>query len=140
MVRRSLFAVALLAVAVAVPVSAGVVTVNSTTASQYDYPYFAAMVQASGTSLLADVHLTVTSPNGTVTVVQPDSIDRTNLDGTGFYVIYQIRKYMAGVVKPGDVLTAVVRDADANDGSKATACLSTQTTKKKSSSETATCK
>jgi hypothetical protein len=138
MVRRSLYALALVLLS-AVPASAGVVTVGSVTASQYDYPYYGAMVEASGTTLLGDVHLTVTSPDGTVVVVQPDSIERTNLDGYGLYVIYQIRKYAADVVKPGDVLTAVVRDLDASDGSKSVPCVA-PSTRKKSSSETATCR
>jgi hypothetical protein len=137
--RRVFYALALFVVT-AVPASAGLVTVGSVTASQYDYPYFGAMVQATGTTLLGDVHLIVTSPTGAVTVVQPDSIERTNLDGYGLYVIYQIRKYAGDVVKPGDVLTAVVRDQDAADGSKDEPCAAPQTKKKKSSSETATCR
>lgn len=137
MVRRSFCLLALLFLVV-VPASADV-AVNSVTASQYDYPYFAAMVQATGTTLLGDIHLTVTSPDGTVRVIVPDSVDRTNLDGYGLYVIYQVRKYAAGVVKPGEVLTAVVRDLNAIDGSRAATCVAPQT-RKKSSAESATCR
>ena len=138
MARRAFYALAFLLVT-AIPASAGLVTVGSVTASQYDYPYFGAMVQATGTTYLGDVQLIVTSPTGTVTVVQPYSIERTNLDGYGYYVIYIIREYAADVVKPGDVLTAVVRDQDADEGSKDVPCVAPQTKKKKSSSETATC-
>src|SRR6266508_3239378 len=135
MVRRSLYALGLL-LATAIPASAGTVTVGSVTASQYDYPYFAAMVQATGTTVLGDIQLTVTR-NGTTTVVQPDTIDRTNLDGYGLYVIYQVRKYYTpNVVNPGDMLTAVVLDQDAGVGGKSVPCVAHQPKKARSEIDT----
>jgi hypothetical protein len=137
MVRRSLYALGLF-LATAIPASAGV-TVGSITASQYDYPYFSAMVQATGTTVLGDIYLTATGPNGTVLLIQPDTIDRTNLDGYGLYVIYQIRKYNnPNVVNPGDTLTAVVTDQNGEHGEKSVLCVAPLTRKK--TSETATCK
>jgi hypothetical protein len=86
--------------------------------------------------MLGDVHLVVTSPDGTVNVVEPDYVQRTNLDGYGMSVLYQISSRAVGVVKPGDQLTAVVRDQDANDGSKTVTCSASQTKKKTSASIT----
>ena len=127
---HSLALIALLAV----PASGGVVTVGSVTASQYEYPYFTAMVQATGTALLADAHLVI---NGT-TVVQPDKVEQVNLDGRGTYVLWKIYKYSTGVVKPGDTVTAVVRDADADSDDKLVPCRLPST--KKKTQETATCR
>ena len=127
---RYLALVALLAV----PASAGVVTVGSVTASQYEYPYFTAMVQATGTTLLADAHLVV---NGT-TVVQADKVEQVKLDGTGTYVLWKIYKYSTGVVRPGDTLTAVVRDVDADSDDKMVPCRLPAS--KKKTQETATCR
>jgi hypothetical protein len=139
MVRRALCVLAVSFLA-AVPMFAGTVSVMSMTASQYDYPYFGAMVTASGTSILGDAHLVVTHADGTTTVVVPDSIERTDLDTRGYYVTYIFRRYASGVVKPGDTLTAVVRDQDASDSSKSAACLGPALSKKKTSAESATCK
>ncbi len=130
---RFLAVPALLAL-LAVPVSAGVVTVGSVTATQYQYPYFTALVQASGTTLLADAHLVV---NGT-TVVQADKVEQVNLDGRGTYVLWKIYKYATGVVKPGDTVTAVVSDLDGESDDHSVPCGPGST--KKKSQETATCR
>lgn len=136
--RRSLVAVGLCVTALsAIPAAAGDVRVGTVSATQYDYPYFAAMVQASGTVELADVHLVVNADSGTPIVVQPDKIQASVMPG-GTYVIYNIYKYATGVVRPGDTLTAVVRDADADSGDRTVQCGFGST--KKKSRETATCK
>lgn len=119
---------------VAIPASAGMVTVGSVTATQYDYPYFTALVQASGTAPLADAHLVV---NGT-TVVQPDKVELVNLDGRGTYVLWKIYKYTKGVVKPGDTVTAVVRDLDGDSDDKLIPCGPGSS--KKKSQEAAVCR
>jgi hypothetical protein len=118
----------------AVPVSAGVVTVGSATVTQYQYPYFTALVQASGTTPLADVHLVV---NGT-TVVQPDKVESVNLDGRGTYVLWKIYEYAAGVVKPGDTITVVATDLDGDSDDKLVSCGAGSS--KKKSQEAAVCR
>lgn len=118
----------------AVPASAGVVTVGSVTATQYDYPYFTALVQASGSAPLADAHLVV---NGT-TVVQADKIEQVNLDGRGTYVLWKIYKYATGVVRPGDTLTVVARDLDGDGDDRSVLCGPGST--KRKSQETAACR
>lgn len=133
--KRHFLAVSVLLFAlIAVPASAGVITVGSVTATQYEYPYFTAMVQASGTIQLADVHLVV---NGT-TVVQADKIEPVNLDGRGTYMLWKIYKYSTGVVKPGDTVTAVVRDLDGESDDKLVACGAGSS--KRKSQETAACR
>lgn len=131
---RTLVAPALLLALLAVPASAGVVTAGSVTATQYQYPYFTALVQATGTIALADVHLVV---NGT-TVVQADKVEPVNLDGRGTYMIWKIYKYATGVVKPGDTLTAVIRDTDGDSDDRFVPCGAGST--KKKSQETASCR
>ena len=118
----------------AVPASAGVVTVGSVTATQYQYPYFTALVQASGTTVLADAHLVV---NGT-TVVQADKIEPVKLDGRGNYMLWKIYKYSTGVVKPGDTVTAVVQDLDGDSDDRLVPCGAGST--KRKSQETAACR
>lgn len=125
---------ALLLALFAVPASAGVVTVGSVTATQYQYPYFTALVQATGTTPLADLHLVV---NGT-TVVQPDKVELVNLDGRGTYVLWKVYKYATGVVKPGDTVTAVAQDVDGDSDDRLVACGAGST--KKKSQETASCR
>ena len=115
---QSLILPALLLALFAVPASAGVVTVGSVTATQYEYPYFTALVQASGTAPLVDAHLVV---NGT-TVVQADKVELVNLDGRGTYVLWKIYKYATGVVRPGDTVTAVARDTDGESDDRLVAC------------------
>ena len=127
-------AVPVLLALLAVPVSAGVVTVGSVTATQYQYPYFTALVQATGTTILADAHLVV---NGT-TVVQADKVEQVNLDGRGTYVLWKIYKYTTGVVRPGDTVTAVVSDLDGDSDDRSVPCGAGST--KKKSQETATCR
>ena len=129
---RSL-APALLAL-LAVPAFAGVVTVGSVTATQYSYPYFTALVQASSTSVLVDAHLVV---NGT-TVVQADRIEPVKLDGRGNYMLWKIYKYSTGVVKPGDTVTAVVQDIDGDSDDRLVPCGAGST--KRKSQETAACR
>ena len=102
----------------ALPASAGVVTVGSVTATQYEYPYFTALVQASGTAPLVDAHLVV---NGT-TVVQADRVEPVDLDRRGTYMLWKIYKYSTGVVKPGDTVTAVVRDLDGESDDRLVPC------------------
>ena len=131
---RFLTAPALLLALVALPASAGVVTAGSVTATQYQYPYFSALVQATGTVPLADAHLVV---NGT-TVVQADKVEQVDLDGRGTYVLWKIYKYATDVVKPGDTLTAVVRDRDGDSDDKSVPCGAGST--KKKSQETAACR
>lgn len=118
----------------AVPASAGVVTVGSVTATQYEYPYFTALVQASGTMTLADAHLVI---NGT-TVVQADKVEQVNLDGRGTYVLWKIYKYATGVVRAGDTLTAVARDVDGESDDKLVPCGAGSS--KRKSQETAACR
>lgn len=130
---RLLAAPALLAL-LAVPASAGVVTVGSVTATQYEYPYFTALVQASSTTVLADAHLVV---NGT-TVVQADKIEPVKLDGRGNYMLWKIYKYSTGVVKPGDTVTAVARDLDGDNDDRLVPCGPGST--KRKSQETAACR
>lgn len=132
--RRLFTALALLLASLAVPASAGVVTVGSVTASQYEYPYFTAMVQASGTAQLVDAHLVI---NGT-TVIQADKVEPVALDGQGNYMLWKIYKYATGVVRPGDLVTAVVRDIDADSEEKSIPCGAGSG--KKKSQETATCR
>jgi len=137
MVRSTLYALAALLI-LAMPASAGTVTVGSVTASQYNYPMFAAQVYATGTSILGDVQLTVTNPDGTVSAIQPDTIERVNLDGYGLYVIYKIHKYYTpDVVQPGQLLTAIVQDVDGGNASKTVPCTAPST--KKKTAETANC-
>ena len=131
---RTLVAPALLLALLAVPASAGVVTAGSVTATQYQYPYFTALVQATGTIALADVHLVV---NGT-TVVQADKVELVNLDRRGTYVLWKIYKYSTGVVNPGDTVTAVVTDIDGDSDDKMIPCGAGST--KKKSQETAACR
>jgi hypothetical protein len=118
----------------AVPAWAGAVNVGSVTATQYQYPYFTALVQASSTATLADAHLVV---NGT-TVVLADKVEQVNLDGRGNYVLWKIYKYATGVVKPGDTLTAVVQDVDGDSDDQLVPCGPGST--KKKSQETAACR
>jgi hypothetical protein len=131
---QSLIVPALLLALFAVPASAGVVTVGSVTATQYEYPYFTALVQASGTTPLVDAHLVV---NGT-TVVQADKVELVNLDGRGTYVLWKIYKYATGVVRPGDTVTAVARDVDGESDDRIVPCGAGST--KKKSQETAACR
>ncbi|HEX6100035.1 MAG TPA: hypothetical protein VF432_27230 [Thermoanaerobaculia bacterium] len=129
-----MFAVPALLAVFAMPALAGVATVGSVTATQYQYPYFSALVQASGTVPLADVHLVV---NGS-TVVQPDKVERVNLDGRGTYVLWKVYKYATDVVKPGDTLTAVATDLDGDSDDRNVPCGAGST--KKKSQETAACR
>lgn len=131
---RFLIVPALLLALFAVPASAGVVTAGSVTATQYSYPYFTALVQASGTTTLADVHLVV---NGT-TVVQADKVEMVNLNGQGTYVLWKVYKYATGVVKPGDAVTAVVSDIDGDSDDRIVPCGAGSG--KKKSQETAVCR
>jgi hypothetical protein len=131
---KKLSLLALAAIVLALPASAGVVTVGSVTATQYQYPYFTALVQASGTTQLADAHLVV---NGT-TVVVADKIEPVNMDGRGTYMLFKIYKYATGVVKPGDTLTAVVNDIDGESDDRLVPCGAGST--KKKSQETAACR
>jgi hypothetical protein len=131
---KQLSVLAVLALLLAVPASAGVVTTGSVSATQYEYPYFTALVQASGTALLADAHLVV---NGT-TVLQADKVEQVNLDGRGTYVLWKIYKYATAVVKPGDTLTAVVRDVDGDSDDRTVPCGAGST--KRKSQETAACR
>ena len=119
---------------VAVPASAGVVTVGSVTATQYDYPYFTALVQATGTTPLANVHLVI---NGT-TVVQADKVEQVNLDGRGTYVLWKVYKYATGIVRPGDTLTAVAHDMDGGSDDKLVPCRAGSP--KRKSQEAAACR
>ena len=132
--KRNLLVLSALLAFLAVPASAGVVTAGSVTATQYSYPYFTALVQATGTMPLVDAHLVV---NGT-TVVQADKVEMVKLDPRGTYVLWKIYKYAAGVVKPGDTVTAVVRDLD-GDSDDRTIPGGAGSTKKKSQ-ETAVCR
>lgn len=132
--RLRMFAVPALLAVFAMPALAGVATVGSVTATQYQYPYFSALVQASGTVPLADVHLVV---NGS-TVVQPDKVERVNLDGRGTYVLWKVYKYATDVVKPGDTLTAVATDLDGDSDDRNVPCGAGST--KKKSQETAACR
>jgi hypothetical protein len=132
--KRNLLAVSALLALFAVPASAGVVTVGSVTATQYEYPYFTALVQATGTTPLADAHLVV---NGT-TVVQADKVEVIKLDPRGTYSLWKIYKYSAGVVKPGDTVTAVVRDLDGESDDKLVPCGAGSS--KRKSQETAACR
>ena len=118
----------------AVPAWAGAVNVGSVTATQYQYPYFTALVQASSTATLVDAHLVV---NGT-TVVQADKVEQVKLDGRGNYVLWKIYKYATGVVKPGDTVTAVVQDLDGDSDDRLVPCGPGST--KKKSQETAACR
>ncbi|HYC88184.1 MAG TPA: hypothetical protein VEO54_03160 [Thermoanaerobaculia bacterium] len=118
----------------AVPAWAGAVSVGSVTATQYQYPYFTALVQASSTATLVDAHLVV---NGT-TVVVADKVEQVNLDGRGNYVLWKIYKYATGVVKPGDTVTAVVQDLDGDSDDRLVPCGPGST--KKKSQETAACR
>lgn len=127
-------AVTLLLALCALPAAAGEVTVGTTTATQYDYPYFVAVVHASGTSRLTDIHLVV---NG-ATVIQPDRVEPFALDRAGNYVSWTVFKYATNVVRPGDTLTAVVRDVDADSGEKSVGCTTGSTRRK--SRETAVCR
>jgi hypothetical protein len=132
--KRHFLAVSALLALLAVPASAGVVTVGSVTATQYEYPYFTALVQATGTTPLVDAHLVV---NGT-TVVTADKIEPVKLDGRGTYMLWKIYKYATGVVKPGDTLTAVVRDLDGDSDDRLIPCGAGST--KRKSQETAACR
>jgi hypothetical protein len=134
MKRLSFVVPALLLASLAVPASAGVVTAGSVTATQYSYPYFSALVQASGTAQLVDAHLVV---NGT-TVVQADKVEPVKLDGRGNYMLWKIYKYSTDVVKPGDTVTAVVSDIDGDSDDKMIPCGAGST--KRKSQETATCR
>ena len=134
MKARFLIVPALLLAFVAVPASAGVVTAGSVTATQYSYPYFTALVQATGTVRLADVHLVV---NGT-TLVQPDKVEMVDLNGQGTYVLFKVYKYATGVVKPGDTVTAVATDVDGESDDRTVPCGAGSTRKK--SQETAACR
>jgi hypothetical protein len=131
--KTRLLAPALLAM-LAVPAFAGVVSVGSVTATQYEYPYFTALVQASSTVVLVDAHLVV---NGT-TVVPADKIEQVKLDGRGNYVLWKIYKYATGIVKPGDTLTAVVQDLDGDSDDRLVPCGAGST--KRKSQETAACR
>lgn len=132
--KRNLLAVPALLALFAIPASAGVVTVGSVTATQYEYPYFTALVQATGTTPLVDAHLVV---NGT-TVVKADKVELVKLDPRGTYSLWKIYRYATGVVKPGDTVTAVVRDLDGQSDDKLVFCGLGST--KKKSQETATCR
>lgn len=132
--KRNLLVLSALLAFLAVPASAGVVTAGSVTATQYSYPYFTALVQATGTMPLVDAHLVV---NGT-TVVQADKVEMVKLDPRGTYVLWKIYKYAAGVVKPGDTVTAVVRDLDGDSDDRTIPCGAGST--KKKTQETAVCR
>jgi hypothetical protein len=132
--KRTLLIVPALLALFALPASAGMVTAGSVTATQYSYPYFTALVQATGTMPLVDAHLVV---NGT-TVVQADKVELVKLDPRGTYVLWKIYKYAAGVVKPGDTVTAVVRDIDGDTDDRTVPCGAGST--KKKSQETAACR
>jgi hypothetical protein len=132
--KRNLLVVSALLAFLAVPASAGVVTAGSVTATQYSYPYFTALVQATGTMPLVDAHLVV---NGT-TVVQADKVELVKLDPRGTYVLWKIYKYATGVVKPGDTVTAVVSDLDGDSDDRTIPCGAGST--KKKSQETAACR
>ncbi|HYK02223.1 MAG TPA: hypothetical protein VE974_10735 [Thermoanaerobaculia bacterium] len=132
--KRTLLAVPALLALFALPASAGVVTAGSVTVTQYSYPYFTALVQATGTMPLVDAHLVV---NGT-TVVRADKVELVKLDPRGTYVLWKIYKYAAGVVKPGDTVTAVVSDLDGDSDDRTVPCGAGST--KKKSQETAACR
>ena len=93
MKRLSLVIPALL-LAFATPAAAGVVTVGSVTATQYSYPYFTALVQATGTTVLADAHLVV---NGT-TVVQADKVEPVKLDVNDLGAVRELMSGHAAVM------------------------------------------
>ena len=134
MKRQLLSLLALALVLFALPASAGVVTVGTVTATQYEYPYFSALVQATSTTPLVDAHLVV---NGT-TVVQADKIEPVKLDGKGTYMLWKIYKYATGVVKQGDTLTAVARDLEGDSDDKLVPCGAGSS--KRKSQETAACR
>ena len=139
LIRRTLFALAVVVAAAAVPASAGNVTVNSVNAVQYSYPYFFATVQASDTVPLtnADVHFVI---NGT-TIVQPDKIEAVKLHPQSLYMLWKVYKYATNVVKPGDTITAVVSDVDPkypDTDNRTGVCLGGPS--KRGSADTANCK
>ena len=139
MVRSSFVAAAIIiASASLMPASAGVVTVSSVSASQYNYPWFGATVVAYGTADLANVHLVRTRADGTTEVVVPDEVTRYVLDGAGKYVQWNLVKYATEVVRPGDEVTAVVHDTDGASDEHTVPCVTGS--KKKKSQETALCR
>lgn len=131
--QRLLFVCAVVSL-LALPAAAGTVNVGTVTATQYEYPYFVAVVHASGTAQLTDIHLLV---NGT-TVVQPDKVQATAFDPNGTFTSWTIYKYATGVVKPFDTLTAVVRDVAGDSGETAVNCTTGST--KRKSRENAVCR
>lgn len=136
--RMVVVVAAVIAAVFAVPAAAGVVTVQTVSATQYTYPWFGATIYAYGTVNLADAHLVVQHTDGTTTVVVPDQVSRYVLDGQGNYVQWNIVKYATGIVKPGDQLSAVVSDVEAATDNQTVPCVAGST--KKKSKESAVCR
>src|SRR2546423_1783362 len=112
MIRRLLFAAAVVIAVTAVPASAGQVSIPTVSAYQYPYPYFFGFVYAyDSVSLLnADVHLRVTHQDGTVDVIVPDRQETINLSATGTYMLWKMFKYSTNVIHPGDTVTATITE------------------------------
>lgn len=122
MVRRAILTLALVSGA-AFPAMAGNAAVMAVTATQQTGTcvYFSAMVYATSTAPIGTVEFVVTGSGGSTTVVTPHWMDRTDLDGSGLYVLFRVNA-SAEIVSSGDVLTVTVRDADGSEGSKSVPC------------------
>ena len=93
------------------------VTVDLVAASQFEFPYFVAVVSAQGgTELSADLLVNDTAL-GAPAKVEKFEYSYLGRDITAFKIIYN-----ASVVKPGDTVTAVVTDIDLSSATKTVAC------------------
>jgi hypothetical protein len=124
---RALVLVLSIVLALIAPAFAGDVGIDILSAAQYEYGYFFAYVTAHDTAPLVDAHLLVDG-----VLIVPDKVDQyASGPSNGFYYsTWKFYKNANDVVKPGDVVTAVVTDATGSTAQRNATCAAS--TKKKS--------
>ena len=100
------------------PAFAADVNVVSVAASQFDSGFFIALVTATSANALVDAQLVVNSTPVTGATVEAYAIDLPgSVDATIFKITATVK-----IVKPGDTLTAIVTDVNANHGTRTAVC------------------
>jgi hypothetical protein len=119
--RKGVVIVAMLVVLIAgfvAPATAADVNVVSLAASQFDSGFFIALVTATSATQLIDAQLVVNSTPVSGATVEAFAIDLPgSVDATIFKITTTVK-----TVKPGDTLTAIVTDVNANHGTRTAVC------------------